>query len=108
WLKPRLGYDDALDVFGIHGICGITGALAIGVFASPLINSVTTGGILFGNFYLIGVQFLAVLVVAAYAFIMTFVVAKIIDLAFGLRVEEKHEIQGLDINQHEESGYRLS
>ncbi|MGZ7043349.1 MAG: ammonium transporter, partial [Methanobacterium sp.] len=86
WLKPRLGYDDALDVFGIHGICGITGALAIGVFASPLINSVTTGGILFGNFYLIGVQFLAVLVVAAYAFIMTFVVAKIIDLAFGLRV----------------------
>ena len=108
WLKPRLGYDDALDVFGIHGICGITGALAIGVFASPLINSVTTGGILFGNFYLILVQLLAIIVVGIYAFVMTFVIAKILDKVFGLRVEEKHEIQGLDINQHEESGYRLS
>ncbi len=108
WLKPRLGYDDALDVFGIHGICGITGALAIGVFASPLINSLTTGGILFGNFNLIAVQLLAVSVVASYTFIMTFVIAKILNLVFGLRVEEKHEIQGLDINQHEESGYRLS
>lgn len=108
WLKPRLGYDDALDVLGIHGVCGITGALAIGVFASPIINSVTTGGILYGNFYLIGVQFLAVLVVAAYSFIMTFVIAKILDKLLGLRVEERHEIQGLDINQHEESGYRFS
>ncbi|MBI5681528.1 MAG: ammonium transporter [Methanobacterium sp.] len=108
WLKPRLGYDDALDVFGIHGVCGITGAIAIGIFASPLINSATTGGILFGNFHLIGVQLLAIIVVGIYAFIMTFVIAKIIDKIIGLRVDEKHEIQGLDINQHEESGYRLS
>jgi Amt family ammonium transporter len=108
WLKPRLGYDDALDVFGIHGICGITGALAIGIFASPLINSATTGGILFGNFHLILVQLLAIVVVGVYAFVMTLVIAKIIDVIIGLRVEEKHEIQGLDLNQHEESGYRLS
>ncbi len=107
-IKPRLGYDDALDVFGIHGVCGITGTLAIGVFASPIINSVTTGGILFGNFTLIGVQLLAIVVVAIYAFGMTFVIAKVLDKLFGLRVEEMHEIQGLDINQHEESGYRLS
>jgi len=108
WLKPRLGYDDALDVFGIHGVCGVTGAIAIGIFASPLINSVTTGGILFGNFHLILVQLLAVIVVGIYAFVMTWVIAKIIDKIIGLRVEERHEIQGLDVNLHEESGYRLS
>jgi Amt family ammonium transporter len=108
WLKPRLGYDDALDVFGIHGVCGVTGAIAIGIFASPLINSVTTGGILFGNFHLILVQLLAVIVVGIYAFVVTWVIAKIIDKTIGLRVEERHEIQGLDVNLHEESGYRLS
>ena len=108
WLKPRLGYDDALDVFGIHGICGITGALAIGIFANPLINSVTTGGILFGNFHLIGVQLLAVIVVAVYSFVLTVVIAKVIDKIIGLRVTDDHEVQGLDVNLHEESGYRLS
>ena len=108
WLKPRLGYDDALDVFGIHGICGITGALAIGIFANPLINSVTTGGILFGNFHLIGVQLLAIVVVAVYSFVLTVVIAKIIDKIIGLRVADDHEVQGLDVNLHEESGYRLS
>lgn len=108
WLKPRLGYDDALDVFGIHGICGITGALAIGIFANPLINSVTTGGIIFGNFHLIGVQLLAIVVVGIYSFVLTVVIAKIIDKIIGLRVADEHEIQGLDVNLHEESGYRLS
>lgn len=109
-LKPRLGYDDALDVFGIHGVCGITGALAIGIFANPLINStaVTTGGILFGSFALMGSQIIAILVVAIYAFVLTFVIAKVLDKIIGLRVEDHHEVQGLDINQHEESGYRLS
>ena len=110
-LKPRLGYDDALDVFGIHGVCGITGALAIGLFASPLINStaVTTGGILTsGSFALLGHQIVAILVVAIYSFVLTFVIAKILDKVIGLRVEDRHEVQGLDINQHEESGYRLS
>jgi Amt family ammonium transporter len=108
WLKPRFGYDDALDVFGIHGVCGITGALAIGIFASPLINSVTSGGIIYGNFSLIGIQIFAVIVVAIYALVMTFVIAKVLDKVLGLRVEDRHEIQGLDINEHEESGYRLS
>ena len=108
WLKPRIGYDDALDVFGIHGICGITGALAIGIFASPLINSATTGGILFGNFHLIGVQLLAVVVVAVYSFVLTVVIAKVLDKIMGIRVRDEHEIQGLDVNLHEESGYRLS
>lgn len=109
-IKPRLGYDDALDVFGIHGVCGITGALAIGIFASPLINStaVKTGGILFGSLALMGAQITAIIIVAIYSFVLTFVIAKILDKIIGLRVEDNHEVQGLDINQHEESGYRLS
>ena len=107
-LKPRLGYDDALDVFGIHGVSGIVGTLAVGVFASPLINSVTTGGLIFGQTHLIGVQLLAIVVIGAYSFIMTLIIGKVIDKTIGLRVDDADEIRGLDINLHEESGYRLS
>ncbi|SCG86209.1 ammonium transporter [Methanobacterium congolense] len=108
YIKPRLGYDDALDVFGIHGVSGIIGSIGVGIFASPLINSITTGGLLFGNAHLLGVQLLAIVVVGIYAFVMTLIIGKIIDKTIGLRVDEEHEIQGLDINLHEESGYRLS
>ena len=107
-LKPRFGYDDSLDVFGIHGICGIVGTIAVGFFATPLINSAIKGGLIAGNPAQIGIQLLAVLVIGAYAFVMTLIIGKVIDKTIGLRVEEKEEIQGLDINLHEESGYRLS
>ena len=106
-LKPRFGYDDALDVFGIHGVSGICGTIAAGIFASPLINSAITGGLLYGNLTQLGVQILAVAVIGTYAFVMTYIIGKIIDKTIGLRVSENHEIQGLDINLHEESGYRL-
>ncbi|MEN6573862.1 ammonium transporter [Methanobacterium aggregans] len=108
YIKPRLGYDDALDVFGIHGISGIIGSIGVGIFASPLINSITTGGLLFGQVHLLGVQLLAIVSVGIYAFLMTLLIGKIIDKTIGLRVDEEHEVQGLDINLHEESGYRLS
>jgi len=107
-LKPRFGYDDSLDVFGIHGVCGIVGTIAVGFFATPLINSAIKGGLIAGNPAQIGIQLLAVLVIGAYAFIMTLIIGKAIDKTIGLRVEEKEEIQGLDLNLHEESGYRLS
>jgi ammonium transporter, Amt family len=107
-LKPRLGYDDSLDVFGIHGVCGIVGTIAVGFFATPLINSAIKGGLIAGNPGQIGIQLLAVAVIGAYAFIMTLIIGKAIDMTIGLRVEDKHEVQGLDINLHEESGYRLS
>ena len=107
-LKPRFGYDDSLDVFGIHGVCGIVGTIAVGFFATPLINSAIKGGLIAGNPAQIGIQLLAVLVIGAYAFIMTWIIGKAIDKTIGLRVEEKEEIQGLDLNLHEESGYRLS
>jgi ammonium transporter, Amt family len=106
FLKPRLGYDDALDVFGIHGMSGLWGALATGLFAAPFINKLGTG-VFYGNPGQIWIQILAVVAVGGYSFIMTLILGKIIDLAMGLRVEDKEEIEGLDITQHEESGYRI-
>jgi ammonium transporter, Amt family len=106
YLKPKLGYDDALDVFGIHGMSGIWGALATGLFAAPFINSLGTG-VFYGNPGQIVTQILAIVIVAAYSFVATLIIGKIIDIVIGLRVEEKEEIEGLDITQHEETGYRI-
>lgn len=108
-IKPLLGYDDALDVFGIHGVCGIVGSLAVGIFALPAINSVlTSGGLITGNFNLLISQIIAIVVVAVYSFVVTWIIGKVLDKTIGLRVKDEHEVQGLDINLHEESGYRLS
>ena len=107
-LKPLIGYDDALDVFGIHGMSGIVGTLATGIFATPLINSAITGGVIAGNPAQLGIQFLAVVSVGLYSFVVTYLLGWVINKTIGLRVEEDHEVQGLDINLHEESGYRLS
>lgn len=106
WLKPRLGYDDALDVFGIHGLSGLWGALATGLFAAPFINSLGTG-VFYGNPGQIVTQLIAVVAVGAYSFVATLIIGKIIDMIIGLRVEDKEEIEGLDTNLHEESGYRI-
>lgn len=106
WLKPRLGYDDALDVFGIHGLSGLWGALATGLFAAPFINSLGTG-VFYGKPEQILIQLAAVAVVAIYSFVATLIIGKIIDIIIGLRVEPKEEIEGLDTNLHEESGYRI-
>ena len=106
WLKPRLGYDDALDVFGVHGIGGAWGAIATGLFAAPFINSLGTG-VFYGNPGQLLTQVITILVVAAYSFIGTLIIGKLIDITIGLRVEDKTEIEGLDTNLHEESGYRI-
>lgn len=105
YLKPRLGYDDALDVFGIHGMSGIWGAIATGIFAAPFINE--AAGLLYGNPGQITIQIIAVIATIIYAFVVTIIIAKIIDLTMGLRVKEKDEVEGLDTNLHEESGYML-
>lgn len=106
YLKARLGYDDALDVFGIHGLSGIWGALATGLFAAPFINSLGTG-LFYGNPGQVTIQAIAIVVVMTYSFLMTLILGKIIDWTIGLRVEPKEEVEGLDINLHEESGYRI-
>ncbi len=106
-LKPLLGYDDSLDAFGIHGIGGAAGALLTGVFASKAVNSAGAEGLIHGNAPLITTQLIAVGVTAAYAFIATAVIYKVIDWTMGMRVSEKHEDMGLDLSQHQESAYTV-
>lgn len=108
YIKPRFGYDDALDVFGIHGVCGVVGTIGAGLFATSTINGAIKGGLFFGNPSQLGIQLLAIVVIGAYSLIMTLIIGKIIDKTIGLRVKDEHEVAGLDIHLHEESGYRLS
>ena len=105
YLKSKLGYDDALDVFGVHGLSGIWGAIATGIFASPLINEAS--GLIYGNPGQLTIQIISVVVTLVYAFVISIILAKILDKTIGIRVEEKAEIEGLDANLHAESGYRL-
>ena len=103
----RRRIDDALDVFGVHGIGGIVGALLTGVFASTAINSAGRDGLLYGNPAQLGIQAFAVVVVATYAAAVTFGILKVLDLAFKLRVSLPDERQGLDVSQHGENGYQM-
>ncbi len=104
-LKPRLGYDDSLDVFGIHGIGGTWGALATGLFASTVINPAGKDGLFFGNPQLLGIQAIAVVASYAFVFVSTLIILKLIDWTIGLRVPEEDEVIGLDLVIHGESGY---
>jgi Amt family ammonium transporter len=104
-LKTRMGYDDALDVFGIHCIGGVWGALATGIFAAEVISGRT--GLLEGNVHQFGIQIVAVLATLVYSFVVTFVLLKILDGVMGLRVDEETETIGLDQTQHSESGYNF-
>lgn len=106
-VKPKLGYDDSLDVLGIHGVGGIWGALATGLFASTLVNPDGANGLFFGNPVQLLLQVIGVSVTLAYAFIGTYIVLKVVDIFLGLRVSEEDEVIGLDITQHNESGYTL-
>ena len=105
YLKSKFGYDDALDVFGVHGLSGVWGAIATGIFASPAING--AAGLLFGNPNQLTIQIISIIATAVYAFVISIILAKILDKTIGIRVEEKEEIGGLDANLHNESGYRL-
>jgi len=104
-LKGRFGYDDSLDVVGVHGVGGTWGALATGFFASKSINPAGDNGLFFGNVSLLGVQALSVFSAWVYSFGMTWLILKLLDRAVGLRVAEEHEINGLDLSQHGERGY---
>lgn len=106
YMKSKLGYDDALDVFGIHGMSGIWGAIATGLFAAPFINALGTGAF-YGNPGQIVTQIIAIAAVAVYSFVVTIILGKVLDMTMGLRVEDKEEIEGLDTNLHEETGYRI-
>jgi Amt family ammonium transporter len=104
-LKNVIKLDDALDVFAVHGVGGIWGALATGLFAQAAIGG--TDGAFYGNPGQLAIQAVAVLVVAAYAGGMTFVIMKLIDVVIGLRVPEQEEVLGLDTTQHGEVAYQM-
>jgi len=106
-IKLKLAYDDSLDAFGVHGIGGIVGALATGLFAQKIINPCGANGLLFGNPGQFITQLFAVIATASYSIVITFILLKIIDRFIGLRVSEEEEVIGLDITQHEESAYTL-
>jgi len=100
-LKPKLGYDDSLDVFGVHGLGGITGALLTGVFAVEAIGG--TPGLLEGNAGQVLIQLEGIGATIVYCAIVTFVLLKIIDAVMGLRVDEEEEVTGLDYSLHGET-----
>ncbi len=106
YLKPKLGYDDTLDAFGIHGVGGTIGAIMTGIFADPAVNEAGRG-LLYGNPGLVWTQTAASLITFAYSAVVTFVIFMIIKYTVGLRVDEEDEVIGLDESQHGEKAYNL-
>ena len=105
--KVKLGYDDSLDVVGVHCVGGIVGALLTGLFASKLVNPAGGDGLFFGNPAQFGIQALAVGITLVYSFVVSFILLKILDATMGLRVSTEEEVVGLDIAAHSEVGYNL-
>jgi Amt family ammonium transporter len=106
-IKGKLGYDDSLDAFGVHGVGGTVGTILTGVFAEKAVNAAGSDGLLFGNLHQFGVQCLMLVVTVAFAVIMTFIIFKIVDAVIGMRVEEKNELIGLDLTQQSEAAYTV-
>ena len=106
-MKGKLGYDDSLDAFGVHGIGGILGTLATGLFAQTIINPAGSNGLFFGGHQMFNSQMIAIAVTGIYSFVVSLIILKIIDKIIGLRVDTESEVSGLDISQHGESGYTL-
>jgi ammonium transporter, Amt family len=104
--KPFFGYDDALDVFGIHGMCGVWGAIATGIFAAKAINPAGSG-LIDGNPIQVWIQAKAVLTTIVYSGIGTAVLYFVVNKIIGMRVTVREENIGLDLTQHHEAGYTL-
>lgn len=107
-LKFRFGYDDSLDVVGVHLVGGVIGSLLLGVFADTAFNPDGPEGLLFGGGAFFGKQVVAVIAVLAFSFIATYIIATVVKAVMGLRVSEEDELTGLDIAQHEERGWVLA
>jgi Amt family ammonium transporter len=104
-LKPKFGYDDSLDVVGVHGVGGTWGALATGLFASKAINAAGNDGFFFGNPGQLWTQLISVVVTIAFAMIVTAIILSILKATMGLRVSDEEERMGLDLTQHNERAY---
>jgi len=104
-MKSRFGYDDSLDVVGVHGVGGILGAISTGIFASKAINPAGNDGAIYGNWGLVGTQLVAVAATIVFAIVGTTVILLVLKSVMGLRVAEQDERMGLDLSQHSESAY---
>ena len=107
FMKGRLGYDDSLDAFGIHGVGGMLGAICTGLWATVTINPAGADGLFYGGAELLLFQFIAVVGSFAYSFILSYGLLKLIDKVIGLRVSADNENIGLDLTQHSESAYTV-
>jgi Amt family ammonium transporter len=106
-VKAAFKYDDALDVFGIHGVGGIWGTIATGLFAEKAVNEAGANGLFFGNVHQFLVQIMLIIVAAVFAAVMTWILFKFVDALVGMRVEKKDEIIGLDLTQQSEAAYTV-
>jgi Amt family ammonium transporter len=106
-VKERLGYDDTLDAFGVHGIGGTLGMLLLGVFAQRLWNPAGANGLIAGGSSFFGHQFIAVIACIGWSCVATFGLLKLVDALVGLRVQPDVEREGLDVNLHGEAGYAI-
>jgi ammonium transporter, Amt family len=107
FVKAKLGYDDSLDAFGVHGVGGVWGALATGLFATKAVNAAGANGLFYGNPLQLWIQFKAVAITASFSFVATIVLLKAVDAIVGIRVSEQEERIGLDLSQHREAGYTI-
>ena len=106
-VKKKLGYDDALDVFGVHGVGGIWGAIATGLFATKAVNPGGADGLFFGNPSQVLIQLLAAGATVIYSAAISYLIYKVVDSIIKIRVSVKDEIMGLDLSQHHESAYTI-
>lgn len=106
-IKGKVGYDDSLDTFGVHGVGGTVGTIATGIFAEKAVNATGNNGLLFGNMHQLLVQCIMWVVAVVFAVVMTYILYKIVDAVIGMRVEEKNEIIGLDLTQQSEAAYTV-
>jgi Amt family ammonium transporter len=106
-VKGKLGYDDSLDAFGVHGVGGMVGALGTGLWASTVINPAGANGVFHGSGRLLLLQLAAIAVCAAYSFVLSWGLLKLVDKFIGLRVDQDQENIGLDLTQHRESAYTV-
>jgi len=104
YVKPKFGYDDSLDAFGVHGVGGIIGAILTGILATPAIQSAYSGAA-YGNFHQLWVQLIAIGATIVYSAIGTYIIFKLTEKLVGIRVEDKHEARGLDETQHGETAF---
>lgn len=103
--KTKLGLDDSLDVVGIHGVGGVVGTLCLGIFASKAVNPTGADGLLAGNAAQLGIQAFGVVVVVAYAFVVSWILFKVVHATIGMRLPDEAEVEGLDSSEHSETAY---